>query len=103
MVYQVRWSHEALSDVEEIAQFIARDSSRYAGIVVEKILEATRQLEQFPRAGRKVPELNEEAIRELFVYNYRIIYRIQNEIVTIIAVIHGKRLLEDLMTDIVNE
>lgn len=50
-----------------------------------------------------MPELNEEAIRELFVYNYRIIYRIQNEIVTIVAVIHGKRLLEDLMTGIGNE
>jgi len=38
--------------------------------------------------------LGDEAIRESFVYSYRvIIYRIEPKIVTIAAVIHGKRLL----------
>ena len=45
-------------------------------------------------AGRVVPEFGEDNIREKLVYSYRIIYRIQEETITIAAVIHGKRLLE---------
>lgn len=41
-----------------------------------------------------MPELDDENIRERFVYSYRLIYRIHENEVLIIAVIHGKRLLE---------
>jgi toxin ParE1/3/4 len=41
-----------------------------------------------------VPEFENEAIRERFAYSYRIIYRIKDNVITIAAVIHGKRLLE---------
>jgi hypothetical protein len=41
-----------------------------------------------------VPEFDDESIREWFAYSYRIIYRVDNETVTIAAVIHGKRLLD---------
>jgi plasmid stabilization system protein ParE len=41
-----------------------------------------------------VPELDDESIREWFAYSYRIIYRVDNETVTIATVIHGKRLLD---------
>jgi toxin ParE1/3/4 len=52
-------------------------------------------LVKFPRAGRKVPEFDDESVRELVVYSYRLIYRLQDgddEVVTA-AVIHGKRML----------
>jgi plasmid stabilization system protein ParE len=48
----------------------------------------------FPFSGRVVPELGDESIREWFAYSYRIIYRVEQEIVTIAAVIHGRRLLD---------
>jgi plasmid stabilization system protein ParE len=44
--------------------------------------------------GRIVPEIGDAAIRERFVYSYRIIYRVENERVLIAAVIHGSRLLQ---------
>ncbi len=44
--------------------------------------------------GRIVPELNRENIRELFVYSYRLIYEIRDKTVRIVAVVHGKRLLD---------
>jgi len=65
----------------------------YAKAVVRKILASTRTLEHFPLAGRKVPEFDDESIRELFVYSYRIIYAVEEAQVTIAAVIHGKRML----------
>jgi toxin ParE1/3/4 len=95
MAYSVVWSPNALDDVDQIAAYIARDSPTYAAAVVEKILDTTRNLQKFPLLGRIVPESNEESIRERFVYSYRLIYQVQEEIVIIIAVVHGKRLLEN--------
>jgi toxin ParE1/3/4 len=95
MAYSVVWSPNALDDVDEIAAYIARDSPTYAAAVVEKILNITRNLQNFPLLGRIVPESNEESIRERFVYSYRLIYQVQQETVTIIAVVHEKRLLDN--------
>lgn len=100
MAYQIVWSSTAIEDVEAIATYISRDSSAYAAAVVQKILDVTRNLSNFPFSGRIVPELKEEdAIREKFAYNYRIIYRIENDTITIASVIHGKRIL-DVETDL---
>jgi plasmid stabilization system protein ParE len=93
MAHRVVWSPRGLADVEAIATYIASDSLTYAKAVVRKIFASTRMLEQFPRAGRKVPEFDDENIRELFVYSYRIIYAVENDQVTVAAVIHGKRML----------
>lgn len=50
-------------------------------------------LGQFPLAGRKVPEFDDENVRELLVYSYRIIYKVEPTGIVIAAVIHGKRIL----------
>jgi toxin ParE1/3/4 len=95
MAYSVVWSPNALDDVDEIAAYIARDSPTYAAAVVEKILNTTRNLQNFPLLGRIVPESNEDSVRERFVYSYRLIYQVQEETVIVIAVVHGKRLLDN--------
>ena len=94
MDYQVVWSPAAYQDVESLAEYISRDSDFYARAVVEKILETARNLKDFPMAGRIVPELGDKDIRERFVYSYRLIYRLVGYRITILAVIHGKRLLD---------
>ncbi len=93
MAYSVNWSPRAIADVDAIANYIARDSPAYASAVVEKILEATRNLNTFPLSGRVVPEFGDEMLREKLVYSYRIIYQVQDRTVTITTVIHGKQLL----------
>jgi plasmid stabilization system protein ParE len=82
--------------LEAIAQYIALDSSVYAKTVVRTILKAARSSSQFPYAGRIVPEFSDQGLRELFAYSYRIIYRIEGDVVTIAAIVHGKRLLDNL-------
>ncbi|MBE9103641.1 type II toxin-antitoxin system RelE/ParE family toxin [Nostoc cf. edaphicum LEGE 07299] len=99
MAYQVVWSSKALEDVEAIATYISRDSTAYAAAVVQRIIDVTRHLSNFPFSGRIVPEFDDDNIREKFVYSYRVIYRIQGDTLTIAAVIHGKRLLEKLDAD----
>ncbi len=91
MVYTVTWSHEALSDIEEIGEFLERSSPRYASAVVSSLLDIARKLRHFPFSSRVVPEVGEQTIREKFAHGYRIIYRIADQQVIIVAVIHGKR------------
>lgn len=45
-----------------------------ASFLIEQILETAEQLENFLRMGRLVPEIDEEAVRELLYENYRVIY-----------------------------
>ena len=73
-----------------------RDSEMYAKSVVSTIINAVKRLPFFPKLGRHVPEIADESIRELFVYNYRLIYRVLEDRILIVAVIHGKRLLESI-------
>jgi toxin ParE1/3/4 len=63
---------------------------------VNKILNSTQNLGAFPYIGRMVPEISNENIRERFVYSYRLIYKIEEIEILIVAVIHGKRLLENI-------
>jgi len=91
MAHRVAWSPRALADLEAIAEYIATDSPFYARAVVKRITDLTRNLSRFPRLGRKVAEFDDEDIRELLVYSYRVIYRVEGGEVTIAAVVHGKR------------
>lgn len=93
MDYQVIWSLEALTDLEEIAEYIERDSHFYACSVVTKILSTTSLLSTFPLSGRVVPEEENENVREHFVFSYRVIYEISGNDIYVLAVVHGKRLL----------
>jgi addiction module RelE/StbE family toxin len=96
MDIEVKWSPEAIEDLEAIAEYIARDSEYYARAVVTEILSASRKAGEFPLIGRIVPEIGNENIRERFVYSYRLIYQIRSEEIVIAAVMHGKRLLENI-------
>lgn len=96
MVFQVEWSPEAARDIEEIKDYIRRDSEFYAYVVAEKIIGLGRKIERFPKAGAIVPELGDETIRERSIYSYRLIYQILGKKAIVLAVVHGKRLLSSL-------
>ena len=96
MVYSVAWSPEATEDLDSIAEYIAKDSEFYASAVVSKILATTRNINDQPFVGRIVPEITNEKIRERFIYSYRLVYKINSNSITILAIIHGKRLLDNI-------
>lgn len=60
------------------------------------MLAVSRHIREFPLAGRIVPEIGDKRIRERFIYSYRMVYRIEPTRILIVAVIHGKRLLESI-------
>jgi toxin ParE1/3/4 len=90
------WTEPAVVDLENIKAYIAHDSELYAAVLVEKIIKATEKLRDFPKLGREVPEFDADEIREIIFSNYRIMYRIQEDTILIVAVIHGKRDLMEL-------
>jgi toxin ParE1/3/4 len=94
VAHTVIWSPRAIDDVDGIAAYIAEDSEAYAASVVRTILEITRRLPESPNIGRIVPEFGDEAIREVFAYSYRIIYRINKGEILVAAIIHDRRLLD---------
>ncbi len=93
---EVNWTNLALDDIENIAQFIANDSLRFAKIQAARFFQSAEILSSLPKAGRIVPEINNEEIRELILGNYRIIYQIvSKKRIDIITVHHSKRLISN--------
>ena len=90
---QVRWTGQAVEDLQSIRRFIERDSPRYGRLVVERLYEATERLALFPRSGRMVPEVGREEIRELIVGDYRVVYRLESHAAVLLTVFRGSRLL----------
>jgi toxin ParE1/3/4 len=88
------WSARALADVEAIAAYVACDSPSFANPVTRKTVTLTRTLREFPLSSRKVPEFDDENIRELIANSYRMIYRVDGALVTAAAIVPGKRILE---------
>lgn len=92
---KIKWNEEALTDIDEIASFIAKDSLYYAYIQVENFFERAEILQNGIRVGKIVRELGNSSVREILEGNYRIIYEIVNEeSAEILCVLHGKRLLK---------
>lgn len=88
---QVRWTPEAIADLEAIRDFIARDSEHYALLVVQRLVESIDLLLDFPESGRIVPEYSRQDLRELVRSPYRIVYRTTPEAVHILTIFHASR------------
>ena len=67
----IDWAGPALEALRPIHQFIARDSTLYAGIVVRRIRMAVSRLGNFPRSDRVVPEFPDGPYCEILVGQYR--------------------------------
>ena len=87
----IRWTEKASADALGIYDYIANQSLAYADSVYERILERSTQLTDHPRSGSVVPELGRDDIREVFVYSFRLIYRIAGNEIRVLTVLHGSR------------
>ncbi len=90
MAAKINWTLRSRDDLQSIYNYIASDSPYYAEREMERIIAATFILENNPKAGRIVPEINKEEIREVFYGNYRIIYHLFSEVeIDVLTVHHG--------------
>jgi toxin ParE1/3/4 len=91
---EIRWSYEALEQLNVIEAFISKDSpERAARFVVQIIKHADGALIDQPRMGRIVPEISNADIRELIFKGYRIIYRLNPNCIEILTVFEGHKML----------
>jgi len=97
-VAEVVWTARAERGLRSIEEYIARDSRQYAARMVRRIRAAAARLADFPASGRQVPELPGTPYREVIVEPYRVVYRYrpEDEVVLVMAVVHGRQLLRDL-------
>jgi addiction module RelE/StbE family toxin len=97
MAQKVIWSPETYEDLKGIFDFIARDSPSIAISFTERILAAIDRLIDFPLIGPRIREWKRSPYRHVIVYPCRIIYRVEEDSVILIAIVHGARDLKRFM------
>jgi toxin ParE1/3/4 len=70
--------------------FVARDSPKNAVILLNRVLDAAESLSDLSARGSAIPEMGEPSIRQLLPQPYRLIYRVEEDQVTILAVLHQR-------------
>jgi toxin ParE1/3/4 len=98
-VTPIRWTLQAVEDLEAIREYIARDSDHYARLVIERLIESVEQLRRFPQSGRVVPELGNPSVREVIRPPYRIVYRFRSEVVEVLTVFRASRQILEIEPD----
>ena len=102
MEYIVRIPNSVKKDIEEIIDYYFDDRPEYAQKIFLLLIEKINSLKSFPNRGRIVPELfeyNVNEYREVLESYWRIIYRIDNDIVEIFTVIDARRNVQDLLVE----
>jgi toxin ParE1/3/4 len=96
-VAQVIWTEPALSQLEDVAEYIALDNPGAASALVQSVFEQVERLERFPHSGREPPELPNSVYREVVVVPCRLFYRVENEKVFILHVMRHEQQLRQFL------
>lgn len=101
----IQWTLAAAGDLVSIADYAAKESPTRASRLLSTLRARADSLAHAPERGRRVPELRAlgvveiEPVRELVVRPYRLLYRIGDDAVTILAVVDSRRDLESLIVE----
>ena len=100
--YEILWAAVAEKDLLRIVEYVAEEDARAALEILNKIKAGAARLDLSPKRGRIVPELLKHGIsryREIVIKPWRLIYRIEGERVYVVAVIDGRRNVEDVLLE----
>ncbi|MBB6480726.1 type II toxin-antitoxin system RelE/ParE family toxin [Spirochaeta isovalerica] len=93
MVYNIKLSPIAESDLDSIVSYYHTLNPSTAKRYFREIFIKIRSLKDFPLIGRIVPECMDiyyDKYRELIYENYRIIYRIEADVIYIIRILDAR-------------
>ncbi len=99
---EILWAAVAEKDLLGIVKYIAEEDARAALRILNRIKAGTAKLGHSSERGRIVPELLKHGIsryREIVIRPWRVIYRIEAENVYMLAVIDGRRNVEDVLLE----
>ena len=89
---KLNWTDQSIDDLINIAEFIEKNSEKYAVIQTKRIRERAKILRDQPLVGRIVPEFRDKSIRELIPGSYRIIYKIiSKDRIDILTIHHSSK------------
>jgi len=88
---KVHWTSTALNHLRAIHEYAAQNSKIYADRLIDSLTQKSEQIGLLPRSGRIVPEYTRDDIREVIERPYRIIYRVKEDQIDVLAVVHGAR------------
>jgi toxin ParE1/3/4 len=88
---EVVWAESGQLAFDAVLADIFKNSPDGAGRVLVRALDVAGSLATLSDRGRVVPEVGDVTLRELFVYRYRLLYRVRHERVIIVAFLHGAR------------
>ena len=96
---EIIWTGPSLSDLDDIADYIALDNPHAASRFVEKVFDSISRLAEHPLSGKKVDELFNSPYREIVVSPCRVFYRPDKNAVYILHVMRGERLLRNFLLE----
>ena len=88
---RVRWSPSAENALDEAIAFVFKESPSNAKKLLEEVLTAAASLSSLSNRGSQVPEVDDPAVRQLLCNPYRVIYRVDDDEVVILALLHQRQ------------
>ena len=88
---------EALDDLEQIGDYIARDNPVRAQTFIAELAAAARKIGEIPQGFPLVPRYERRGVRRCVHGSYLIFYRIEADRVSILHILHGARDYEALL------
>jgi len=88
---------EALGDLEQIGDDIARDSPVRARTFVAELMAAARRIGEIPQGFPLVPRYESHGVRRRVHRACLIFYRVEADRVSILHILHGARDYEALL------
>ena len=86
----VVWSKASLDSLETIHNFIFQNSPQNAEMVIETLLNLGDDLAKFPERNPREPLFNDDTIRYFPKWNFKIVYRIEENRILIINIYSTK-------------
>ena len=98
--FVVKITQNAENDLKEIINYISQNNPRTALVIMEKIISKIKTLDHFPYKGGYVPELlvrNIKDFRKITETPWNIYYKVNDNIVNVLAIIDSRRNLKDIL------
>lgn len=93
------WTEPALSDLNEIAEYISFENVPAARKLVQQVFSAVERLERHPTSGKAPKELESNRYREVVCGPCRVFYRHSNGQVIILYVMRSERELRNFILE----
>jgi len=88
---RVEWAEAAHQALDEVLVYAVQQSPDGAARILIRALDTAASLATLAERGRVVREVGDSTLRELPVYDYRLMYRVHEDRVVIRAFLHGAR------------